>query len=339
MQFNGILSAVGKTPLVRLERVFPEIPVRLWAKLEALNPGGSAKDRPGLALIERGIEEGKITPDTVVIESTSGNMGIGIAQACCQLGLRFIAVVDVKTAPANVAVLRAYGAEIDLVTQPDPESGELLQARLKRVRELLDTLPNSFWPDQTSNEANGWAHYRTTMPEIVEQLGKAPDFLFCAVGTCGTIRGCSEYVNDQRLATKVIAVDMLGSVIFGSKPQRRLMPGFGSGRVPPIFEPKFIHDHVHVSNLDCVVGSRLLARREAILGGGSCGGALMGVDKYKEHLPADATCVVVLPDRGERYLDTVFNDDWVRREIGDIAHLWEERIAAAERSTPASVFA
>jgi len=330
MQKNGVLSIVGKTPLVKLERVFPELPVELYAKLEALNPAGSAKDRPGLAIIEHGIEEGHITPETVVIESTSGNMGIGIAQTCGYLGLRFIAVVDVKTAQANVDILRAYGAEIDLVEEPDPASGEFLQARMARVEELQREIPNTFWPDQTSNEANGWAHYRTTMPEIVDGLGEAPDFLFVATGTCGTIRGCSEYVYDRGLPTRVVAVDAEGSVIFGDTPKKRLMPGFGSGKVPPVFRREYVHDHVHVSNLDCLVGARLLARCEAILAGGSCGGALMGVDKYKERLSSGATCVVILPDRGERYLDTVFNDEWVAEEFGDVAHLWEDRIRAAK---------
>ena len=144
---EGVLSAIGDTPLVRLHNV-PDISFRLYAKLEALNPGGSIKDRTAASIIKHGWETGKIGPDTVVIESSSGNMGIGLAQACAFDGLRFICVVDPKTTAQNINILRAYRAEIDLVSTPDPRTGEFLQARIDRVEFLRATVPNSFWPNQ-----------------------------------------------------------------------------------------------------------------------------------------------------------------------------------------------
>src|SRR5262249_7486888 len=131
---DGVLSAIGNTPLVRLKRIFPDLRLRLYAKLEALNPGGSMKDRPAFTILSEALTSGVVTRDTVVIESSSGNMGIGLAQACSYLGLRFICVVDPKTTAQNVRLLEAYGAEVDRVTEPDERTGEFLQARLNRVR-------------------------------------------------------------------------------------------------------------------------------------------------------------------------------------------------------------
>src|SRR5947209_15744887 len=186
---SGVLATVGRTPLVRLSRLMPEAEINLFGKLELLNPGGSIKDRPALAILQEGFRSGTVGPQTVIIESSSGNMGIGLAQACRYYGLRFICVVDAKTAAQNIRVLRAYGAEIDCVMEPDPASGELLQARLNRVRTLLGEIENSFWPNQYANEQNPASHYHTTMSEIVAALDGQVDFLFVATSTCGTVRG------------------------------------------------------------------------------------------------------------------------------------------------------
>ena len=137
---ENILSTIGQTPLVRLTRVLGDCPFRLFAKLEGFNPGGSAKDRPALQILQEAMERGALKPGTVVIESSSGNLGIGLAQACRYFGLRFICVVDPKTTPQNIRILKAYGAEIDLVAEPDPVTGEFLQARIKRVQSLLQSL-------------------------------------------------------------------------------------------------------------------------------------------------------------------------------------------------------
>src|SRR5256885_827185 len=175
---ESILSTIGHTPLVRLTRVLPDIPFSLFAKLEGFNPGGSAKDRPALHILQEAMRTGVIKPGTVVIESSSGNLGIGLAQACRYLGLRFICVVDPKTTAQNIRILKAYGAEIDLVNEPDPVTGEFLQARIDRVHNLLGIIEDSFWTNQYANVSNAQAHYHSTMHEIATQLHGEIDYLF-----------------------------------------------------------------------------------------------------------------------------------------------------------------
>ncbi|MEA2695553.1 MAG: N-(2-amino-2-carboxyethyl)-L-glutamate synthase [Acidobacteriota bacterium] len=319
---DGVLDAVGGTPLVRLRRFLPAAPFQLFAKLEALNPGGSIKDRPARLILEHALRSGRIGPGSVIVESSSGNMGIGLAQACRYHGLRFICVVDSKTTAVNLQVLRAYGAEIDVVTEPDPETGELLQARLKRVQELIGQIESSFWPNQYESAKNSESHYSTTMHEIATALGGKVDFLFVPTSTCGTIRGCGEYVRDHGLATRVIAVDAFGSLIFSNIRAKRMVPGLGAGLRPPLCEPSLIGECVHVTDLDCVVGCRRLIEREAIFAGGSSGGVLTAIESYQDRISAGSVVVAILPDRGERYLETLFSDTWVREHFGDIGSLW-----------------
>lgn len=324
---EGVLEAIGKTPLVRLHRLLGSETVRCYAKLEALNPGGSAKDRPALAMIQRAMADGLVKPSTVIIESSSGNMGIGLAQVCGYYGLRFICVVDIKTTQQNLNILRLYGAEIEMVTEPDPETNELLQARLKRVEQLQQEYPDSFWPNQYANRENSASHLRTTMREICETLGGGPDYLLCATSTCGTIRGCTEYVQEHGLSTEVIAVDALGSRIFDSPPAPRHVPGLGAGLRPPLCPFEDIRRCIHVSVADCVLGCRLLLTREAIFAGGSSGGVAVAALRLRAEMPAGASCVMILPDRGERYVDTMFDDGWVREHVGDVEPQWQELLA------------
>ncbi len=321
---RGVLAAVGRTPLIRLEKVHPGLPFELYAKLEALNPGGSIKDRPAIEILEQALRSGEVGPGTVVIESSSGNMGIGLAQACAYYGLRFICVVDSKTSRQNLRILQIYGAQIEYVSEPDPETGELLPARLQRVRQLLDEHERAFWPNQYANEQNSGAHFRTTMREIVEALPGRVDYVFCATSTCGTVRGCGEYVRHHDLPTRVVAVDSVGSLIFSDAQAPRYLPGMGAGVRPPLCDLQYIDECVHVSDLECIAGCRALVRREGILAGASSGGLVSAVGKIQDRILAGSTCVVILPDRGERYLDTVYSDEWVRGHFGEGAALWPE---------------
>jgi 2,3-diaminopropionate biosynthesis protein SbnA len=320
---EGILSAIGKTPLVRLNRVFDDLHFRLYAKLEGLNPGGSMKDRPAINIIRRGFETGALRPGSVVIESSSGNMGIGLAQACAYYGLRLICVVDPKTTSQNILLLKAYGAEIDLVEEPDPETGEFLKARIDRVQDLLRYYEDSFWPNQYSNFYNALAH-KPTMAEIEATLGEEIDYLFCATSTCGTLRGCATYVREHNRDTKIFAVDAVGSVIFGGQKAKRLIPGHGAAVRPQLHQPGLADECVHVTDLDCVIGCRRLVQREAILAGGSSGALMMAVNQVRDKIPTGANCVVILPDRGERYLSTIYSDNWVSEHFGDVSYLWEQ---------------
>lgn len=322
---QGILSVIGNTPLVEFTRVFRHLPIRFFAKLEQSNPGGSTKDRPALTIIESALQSGKIHSGTVVIESSSGNMGIGLAQVCSYYKLRFIAVVDPKTTMQNINLLKAYNAEVEMVTVPDPKTGEYLPARIQRVHELMHVHHDSYWPNQYASEQNSGAHYRT-MDEISTTLDGRLDYLFCATSTCGTLRGCSEYCRKHSLKTKVIAVDAIGSVIFGGTKSKRLIPGHGAAIVPPLYRDSLADDKIHVTDLDCVVGCHRLAQEEVLLAGGSSGAIISAIEQYATNLFAGAICVAILPDRGERYLDTIYNSEWIHQHFGDIEQLWKTPI-------------
>jgi 2,3-diaminopropionate biosynthesis protein SbnA len=322
---SGVLSAVGRTRLVELRRISGTAPVRVFAKLEDLNPGGSAKDRTALSMVLDAIRTGAVTPGrSVIVESSSGNLAIGLAQVCRYLDLRLICVVDRKTTPQHLAIMRAYGAEVEIVTEPDEGTGEYLSARLERVRWLVATTPYAFWLNQYANVANARAH-EATMCEIVSDMGSPVDYLFCATSSCGTLRGCAEYVAKHGLTTRIIAVDAMGSAIFGQAPAPRLVPGHGAAIRPQLFRPGLADEVVHVRDLDCVVGCRLLVQREAILAGGSSGAVVMALRRLSSRIPVGSTCVLILPDRGERYLDTIYCDNWVHEHFGDV-FAWKDPV-------------
>ena len=314
---EGVLAAVGNTPLVRLARVFPNARFNLYAKLEGLNPGGSIKDRPARKIVSDALASGLLKPGMVVVESSSGNFAIGLAQACAYHGLRLICVVDPKMTAQNIAILRAYGATIEMVAERDPATGEFLPARLARVRDLLDDLPDAFWPNQYANRGNSAAHHQT-MREIAGGLRDRVDYLFCSTSTCGTLRGCSEYVRARRMQTQVVAVDALGSVIFGSPPARRLIPGHGAAIRPPLYHPSLADRVIHISDLECISACRGVIQREAILAGGSSGAVISAVYRLISEIIPGSNCVAIFPDRGERYLETIYSDDWVRENFGEI---------------------
>ena len=325
---EGVLSVVGNTPLIKLNRIFKDIDFDLYAKLECLNPGGSTKDRSAVSIVKHGIDSGAIGPDTVVIESSSGNMGVGLAQVCSYYDLSLICVVDPKTTQQNLSLLKAYGANVDLVTEPDPVTGEFLQARLNRVHELLRTTKNSFWCNQYANPHNPLAHQQT-MREIARTLNDKVDYLFCATSTCGTMRGCGDYAKQNGLKTRLIAVDAVGSIIFGGVKAKRLIPGHGAAVRPQLYRDDLADDFVLVSDLECVVGCRRLVLAESLLVGGSSGAVVSAIEQRRFRIPRGSTCVAIFADRGERYLDTIYSDSWVEAHFGDVAHLWAKPIEVA----------
>lgn len=321
---DGVLGTIGATPLIELTRLDPTSPFRTFAKLETHNPGGSIKDRSAQGMLLGRIRDGRLVPGkSVVVESSSGNLGIGLAQVCGYHGIRFICVVDPRTNQQNIAIMRAFGAEVEIVTETDPVTGEYLPVRQRRVRELVAGLPHAYCPDQYANPLNPLAH-RTTMREIVDALPDGLDFLFCATSSCGTLRGCAEYVRARQLPVTVVAVDAAGSAIFGPPTGRRLIPGHGAAVRPKLHRDGLADLVVHVDDLDCVLACRRLATREAILAGGSSGAVVAALDGMRDRIPDGATCALIFPDRGERYLDTIYDDDWVTAHFGDVSHLWKE---------------
>jgi len=312
---DGILGAIGDTPLVSLHRYLLRPDVALWAKLEASNPGGSAKDRPAARMLQDALDDGLIDLGTTVVESTSGNTGVGLAQACRYHGMRLICVVDTRAHGTNVRAMRALGAEVRVVAEPARETGDLLVARLALVRRLLAEIPNSFWPDQYANESNPAAHAAGTMREIDEALDGRLDFLFVATSTTGTLRGCGDYLREHGRSTRVVAVDSTGSALFGGGRGTRRLPGFGAGVETDLSAGAEFDELVRVSDLDCVVGCRRLAEREAILAGASSGGVAFAVEALAAQMEPGSRCAAIFADGGAGYLETVYDDAWVEREL------------------------
>lgn len=312
---SSVLDAVGDTPLIEVTGFLERPVARLYVKLEAANPGGSAKDRPAVSMIEQAIHSGQITRDTVIVESTSGNTGIGLAQACRYFGLRCILVVDERARPQNVAIMRALGAEIDVVGTPTDPTVDLLTARLSRVAELMANTDDVYWPDQYSNLANPRAHARGTMAEIDAALDGHVDVVFVAVSSTGTLGGCLDHIRARGLPTRVVAVDAFGSVLFGGTRAPRIIPGLGAGRLPALARARSVERLMRVTDLDCVVGCRRIAHSDALLVGGSAGGVLHAARTMQEEL-VGLSCVVIAADSGHRYLDTVFDDVWVEQTLG-----------------------
>lgn len=320
---EGICSAIGKTPIIELKKIGGD-KHRVYGKCEFLNPAGSIKDRPALFMLKRAIENNLINQDTTIIESSSGNMAISLSMICNYLGLKLICVIDPKTTEQNIRLMKLFGATIEYVSNPDPNTGEYLPARLQRVQSLLKKVKNSYWTNQYENEQNYFSHFETTMREIISHLSHV-DILFCGVSSCGTIRGCAEYVKKHQLKTKIIAVDALGSKIFTETKANRLLPGLGAAIVPPLAAPEMVDQVVYIDDQDCIVGCHRLVTQESILCGASSGGVLMAYESVKNSLPEGATCVLLFPDRGERYLNTIYSDQWIVEHFGDISHLWQIR--------------
>jgi cysteine synthase A len=312
---DGVLDAIGHTPLVALHRYLAGSDVRVWAKLEATNPGGSAKDRPAARMLADAWADGRIRPGSTVIESSSGNMGVGLAQACGHYGVRLICVTDSRASGATIATMRALGADVRVVTEPDPETGDLLAARLALVGSLVDTIPGAFWTDQYANPSNAASHQDGTMAEVLDALDDDLDYAFVATSTTGTLRGCTDVLRARGLRTQVVAVDAEGSALFGGTRGPRLLPGFGAG-VETALSAAATYEHLaRVSDLDCVVGCRRLAAREAILAGASGGGVMSALDRLAPTMAPGSRCAVILADGGTRYLDTVYDDAWVQERL------------------------
>jgi cysteine synthase A len=319
----GILDAIGDTPLLEFDRIFTDAPFRILAKMESFNPGGSIKDRTALNMLLEKIRTGELDPGrSVVVESSSGNLGVGLAQICRYFGLRFICVVDARTTGRNIAVLRALQCEVEIVKEADPVTGEYLPARLARIRELLSTVPHAYWPNQYANPRNPAAHQRT-MREIDLALDGRVDYLFCAVGTFGTLRGCAEYIHENNLGTTVVGVDAVGSVIFGGPSAPRLIPGHGASVRPELLDTALVDAVVHVTDLESVAACRRLVGKEAVLVGGSSGAVVAALHKMADTIEPGSNCVLIFPDGGDRYLDTIYSDSWVTANFGEITHLWK----------------
>ena len=308
--YDSVLDTIGRTPLVRLGRLYPQPGVEVLAKLELMNPGGSMKDRSAAYILAGGLADGSIPPGARLVESSSGNFGVAVAMAARVHGLAFTCVVDPRTTGANLAILRGLGADVEVVTEPDAQGG-YLHTRLSRVHEILATTPDSVWINQYANDRNWLAHYHGTGSELADDLVGPPTHLVAAVSTTGSILGCSRRLRERFPGLHTVAVDAVGSVIFGGVPAPREIPGIGSSRVPELHDPGEIDEVVHVDDLDAALACRRLLAAEGIFAGGSTGSVVAAVDSLLPRLPRPARVVALFPDRGDRYLDLVYDDDWL----------------------------
>jgi cystathionine beta-synthase len=310
--YPTVLDLVGNTPIVRLPRLSQEVPATLLAKLEYMNPGGSNKDRIGLAMIEAAERDGKLKPGGTIVEPTSGNTGVGLAIAAAQKGYRCIFVMPDKMSQEKISMLRGYGAEVVITpTAVDHDSPESYYSVSSR---LAEEIPGGFKPDQYSNMSNPEAHYLTTGPEILEQTGGEVDALVISVGTGGTISGVGRYFKEHAPHVKIVGVDPEGSV-YTAKSDADLHPylveGIGKDTWPETMDPKVVDEWIRVSDRDSFLAARRMAREEGLLVGGSCGMAVVAALEVAQRGGPDDVIVVLLPDGGRGYLSTVFNDQWM----------------------------
>jgi cysteine synthase A len=298
----NIAAHVGRTPMVRLTRLLPDARGQVFAKLEMLNPGGSVKDRIGVAMIEAAERDGIIEPGrTTIVEATSGNTGIALAFVCAAKGYELILTLPQGMSREREGLLRLYGAQFH-ITESLGGMNEAVAAAQALARGA------DFWlPDQFSNPANPDAHYRATGPEIWETLDADVDCLVAGVGTGGTLTGAGRYLKERNPRCRVVAVEPASSpVLSGGAPGPHKIQGIGAGFVPPVLELDLIDEVIAVDDEDAIETARLAASREGVLAGISCGAALWGAMEVARREDAPERIAVVLPDSGERYVSTPF---------------------------------
>jgi 2,3-diaminopropionate biosynthesis protein SbnA len=290
----------------------------LYLKCEGFNFAGSVKLKAAAAMVEAAEREGALTPDSIIVESSSGNLGIALSLIAASRGLRFVCVTDPRCNPASMRVMRALGAEVRVVSDRDANGG-YLGGRIEYVRNLCESGARYVWLNQYANRNNWLAHYRGTAPAIDREF---PDLevLFVGAGTTGTLMGCARYFREHDRPVTIVAVDAVGSVTFGGIPERRMVPGLGTSSKPALVDESYIDDVVHVPETDTIRTVHALASR-GFLFGGSTGTVVSGASHWlSEKYPGeDPVAVAIAPDLGERYLDSIYEESWLREHFGDLA--------------------
>jgi cystathionine beta-synthase len=304
-----ILQSIGRTPLVRLRRVTEGLTSPVFAKLESLNPGGSVKDRVGVALIAEAERRGQLRPGGTIIEATAGNTGVGLAMAAAVKGYRCIFVLPDKMSAEKIRLLKAYGAEVVITpTNVAPDAAESYNGVADR---LAREVPGAWRANQFANLTNPEVHYRTTGPEIWEQTDGRITVFVGGVGTGGTVSGVARYLKERNPEIKIVGADPEGSVLSGGTPRPWKVEGIGEDFVPRTFNSQLVDDWIRVPDAESFHTARQLARREGILVGGSSGTAVAAALRYARRLSGEQLVVVLCADTGRNYLSKFFDDAWL----------------------------
>jgi cysteine synthase A len=295
----SILDSIGNTPLVPIQRLSPRAEVRIWAKLEYMNPGGSVKDRIALSMIEAAEQDGKLKPGGAIVEPTSGNTGIGLALVGAVKGYRVVLTMPESMSIERRKLLSGYGADLVLTPAADGMRGAIERA------EQLASEHGYFMPQQFQNPANPQIHRRTTGPEILRQCPHKIDYLVAGIGTGGTITGVGEILRVAFPEVRVVGVEPADSaVLSGGQPGPHKIQGIGAGFVPDVLDTQLLDEVIPVTNDDAIETARKLAQEEGLLVGISSGAAMAAAQSVAEQTEGPATIVTFLPSTGERYLST-----------------------------------
>lgn len=317
-KFNqNILDVIGDTPIVKLNKIGNHVSSDIYVKLEYLNPGGSIKDRMGVYLCQKAVERGDLKPGGTIVESTSGNTGVGIALFAAIHGYNCVFVMADKQSQEKIDNLKAYGAKVIVcptdVQPEDPRSYYSVAAK-------LGSLPNSVFLDQYGNMDNGESHFEITGPEIYKQTNGAFDTFLATVGTGGTISGCSRYLKSKMPNLKTVGVDCEGSILMHyhktgeiCEAKSYVVEGIGEDFLPDNVLFDQIDDFVMVNDKESFLMTRELLTKEGVYAGGSCGSAVVGAIRYAETLDKPERILVILPDSGNRYASKIYNDNWMQK--------------------------
>ncbi|RKT02234.1 cysteine synthase A [Streptomyces sp. 3211.6] len=287
---------------------------RLFLKCEGFNFAGSIKLKAAIAMVEAAERDGLLSQDSVLVESSSGNLGVALSMIAASKGYRFVCVTDSRCNLATRLLLEALGSEVHVITEPSPTGG-LLGARIDHVRALCASDDRYVWLNQYTNPNNQAAHYRTTAPAIARAFPDL-DVLFIGAGTTGTLMGCARYFRTWHRPVRIVAIDAEGSATFGRPPNRRMIPGLGTSIRPPLLDCSYVDDVVHVDEADTIRTCHQLARHGFVFGG-STGTVVNGAAQWLAQRDRPVTAVAIAPDLGERYLETVYRADWVQDLYGD----------------------
>lgn len=314
--YESVLDAIGRAPIVKLGNISKELKATIWAKLEFMNPGGSVKDRIAKYMIEKAEREGKIKPGTTIIENSSGNTAMGLAIVCRKKGYKLKIVIRNTTSPEKIKMLEVLGVDVIKVDASLPP--EHPESYNNYALNLAKNDPNLFYIDQHNNLDNNESHYATTGPEIWKQMNGKVDYFVQGVGTGGTLFGAGKYLKEKNPSVKLIGIDPVGSIFYDwfknkkmVKPSRYLIEGIGDEFLIKTAQLELMDDMLKVEDKTAIEWTKILAREEGILAGGSSGANVWGAVQVAKEINREANIVTLICDSGYKYFSSIYNDEWL----------------------------